>query len=132
MRKKQKKETLVKLREILQKVKKGWQRDEIVEFISGKYGHSESYANALYYQAFRLLEEQEPMGDLVEKTKNEALTRATSLYKDALAEKDYKTATRCLEMINKLNGLYTEKHEIKQDITTWTYEYNGENNEENQ
>ena len=128
--KKQKKDTQAKLREILKKVNKGWQRDEIVEFISGKYGYSESYCNHLYYKAFRLLEETEPMSDLVEKTKNEALTRATSLYKDALEKQDYKTATRCLEMINKLNGLYTEKHEIKQDITTWSYEYNGETTEQ--
>lgn len=118
--------TQVKLREILKKVNKGWQRYEVIEYMTAKYGLSETWCNSLYYQAFKLLEEKNPFDELVNKTKDEALSRANSLYKESLEKQDYKTATKCLEMMNKLNGLYTEKHEIKEEITTWTYEYNGE------
>jgi len=126
------KDTQAKIREVLQKIRRGWQRDEIVEYMVGKYQISESYANGLYYKSFKIIEEKEPFDDLVNKTKDEAITRATSLYKEALNQNDLRTATKCLEIINKLNGLYTEKHELKQEVTTWSYEYGNseENNEQ--
>jgi len=120
--------TKTKIREVLERLQKGWQKYEIVDFLVDKYELSESRCNTIYYEAFKLLEEKNPLSDIVNKTKDEALARATSLYKDTLAKQDFKTATRCLDMINKLNGLYVEKQEVKQEVTTWTYEYNGENN----
>lgn len=121
-------ETKTRIRQILDRIRKNWQKDEIVEWVKSEYGVSEITACRYYHDAQKILQDNLPDPELVDKIRNEQIARVTALARKAAENDDTKNALKALDMLNKIAGLYTEKQEV--NITSDTIKFEFDTREE--
>lgn len=103
-------------------VRNGLSKTKITEWLKDKYEISDRTAYKLIHDALADLQEATENIDM-EKIKAEYNERVEYMCEKAIQDGDLKTALRAQDMLNKMNGLYVEKQEIKAEINTWTFEY---------
>lgn len=116
-------ETKTRIRQILDRIRKNWQKDEIVEWVRSEYGVSEITARRYYHDAQKILQDNLPDPELVDKIRNEQIARVTALARKAVENGDTKNALKALDMLNKIAGLYTEKQEVNITSDTIRFEF---------
>lgn len=116
-------ETKTRIRQILDRIRKNWQKDEIVEWVKSEYGVSEITACRYYHDAQKILQDNLPDPELVDKIRNEQIARVTAIARKAVENGDTKNALKALDMLNKIAGLYTEKQEVDVKVNEWKFEY---------
>lgn len=121
-------ETKTRIRQILDRIRKNWQKDEIVEWVKSEYGVSDITARRYYHDAQKILQDNLPDPELVDKIRNEQIARITALARKADENGDTKNALKALDMLNKIAGLYTEKQEV--NITSDTIKFEFDTREE--
>lgn len=115
-------ETKRRKKEVLKKYRSGWSRKKISDWMEEEYNISQVQAYKIIHDAILDLCESTKDVDM-EEIRSAQLERAEELLQKANEKNDLKTAIKAQDMINRLNGLYVEKQEIKADIETWTFEY---------
>lgn len=115
-------ETKRRKKEVLQKYRAGWSRKKIADWLEEQYNIGATQAYKIIHDAILDLCESTKDVDM-EEIRTSQLERAEELLEKANERNDLKTAIKAQDMINRLNGLYVEKQEIKADIETWTFEY---------
>lgn len=109
---------------ILKKIRKGYSRSNLTEWVMKEYDCIKVTANKWIKQVYAdMLVDTE---DLQQSAKQIQLERLEDLLKEALESKDRKTALGALEMINKIYSLYTEKKEIKLDTDNLVFKFGDE------
>lgn len=116
-------ETKTRIRQILDRIRKNWQKDEIVEWVRSEYGVSEITASRYYHDAQKILQDNLPDPELVDKIRNEQIARVTAIARKAVENGDTKNALKALDMLNKIAGLYTEKQEVNITSDTIRFEF---------
>lgn len=115
-------ETKRRKKEVLQKYRAGWSRKKIADWLEEQYNIGATQAYKIIHDAILDLCESTKDVDYEEVRKTQ-LERAEELLEIARERNDIKSAIKAQDMINRLNGLYVEKQEIKAKIETWTFEY---------
>ena len=115
-------ETKRRKKEVLQKYRAGWSRKKIVDWLEEQYNIGATQAYKIIHDAILDLCESTKDVDYEEIRKSQ-LERAEELLEIAREKNDIKSAIKAQDMINRLNGLYVERQEIKAEIETWTFEY---------
>lgn len=115
-------ETKRRKKEVLQKYRAGWSRKKIADWLEEQYKIGATQAYKIIHDAILDLCESTKDVDYEEVRKTQ-LERAEELLEIARERNDIKSAIKAQDMINRLNGLYVEKQEIKAEIETWTFEY---------
>lgn len=116
-------ETKTRIRQILDRIRKNWQKDEIVEWVKSEYGVSEITACRYYHDAQKILQDNLPDPMLVDRIRNEQIARITAQAKKAEDKGDTKNVLKALDMLNRIAGLYTEKQEVKVTSDTIKFEF---------
>lgn len=116
-------ETKTRIRQILDKIRKNWQKDEIIDWVRNEYGISELTACKYYHDAQKILQDNLPDPELVDKIRNEQIARVTALARKADEKGDTKNALKALDMLNKIAGLYTERQEVNITSDTIRFEF---------
>ena len=114
-------ETKIRIRQILDRIRKNWQKDEIVDWVKSEYSVSDITARKYYHDAQKILQDNLPDPELVDKIRNEQIARVTALARKADEQGDTKNALKALDMLNKIAGLYTEKQEV--NVTSDTIKF---------
>lgn len=83
----------------------------ILEHLNTKYNLKKRQSVRLLHDALADLQEATSDIDLSE-TKALYIERVESMLEKALSSGDIKTALRCQDMLNKMNGLYIDKQEL--------------------
>ena len=99
---------------ILDYIRQGLSRKRTVEEICNRWGIVPKVGYDYYAKALKYLTEINKADDL-EDIKNRQIERLEGVVESALDRNNYQDATRALDIINKLNGLYTEKANITVD-----------------
>ena len=99
---------------ILDYIRQGLSRKRTVEEICNRWGIVPKVGYDYYAKALKYLSEINKADDL-EDIKNRQIERLEGVVESALDRNNYQDATRALDIINKLNGLYTEKANITVD-----------------
>lgn len=115
-------ETKRRKKEVLQKYRKGWSRKKIADWLEEQYNIKACQAYKIIHDAILDLCESTKDVDYEEIRKSQ-LERAEELLEIAREKNDIKSAIKAQDMINRLNGLYIEKQEIKAEIENWTFDY---------
>lgn len=123
-------ETKARVREAVKKLKRNWQKDEVIEWAKGEYGVSERTALRYYQEAQRMLQENVPDPEFVKQVRSEQIARITALARKADEKGDTKSALKALDMINKITGLYTEKQEVNITSDTIRFEFDTRDEEQ--
>ena len=99
--------------EIMLRIREGWSRKKIADWLEDTYGISYQYALNQITECFKQLVVANE--GIVESARDVQIERIENLIVTALESKDRNTVTKCIDMLNKIYGLYTEKKEV--DIT---------------
>lgn len=105
--------TKKKIREALSLIKKGWQKNEIEEYFEEKYDLTQRAAYDYYHDALVLLEQNHPLEEFAQQVRDEQIARVTDIYKTALERNNLGIALKAADMLNKINGLYKDEHDIR-------------------
>lgn len=109
-------EKIVKLRHqvILGLIRKGFSRAQIVEELTDRWDVCVNSINSYYNDALEYLGELS-LGEDIGKVKKKQLERLEAQMKECIERHNYTNAARYNDMINKINGLYTENQNINLD-----------------
>lgn len=105
-------ETKRRVREVIDKIRKSWQKDEIYAWLQETYDVSERTCYDYYHDAQKILQENLPEPELVDQIRNEQIARITLIMKTSMEKGDNKSALKAADMLNKIAALYTEKQDI--------------------
>ena len=109
-------ERLLKLRHsvILGLIRKGYSRAQIIEELMDRWEVSDDSINNYYNAAIDYLGEL-CVGEDIGKVKKKQIERLEAQMKACIDRGNYTNAARYNDMINKINGLYTENHNVNID-----------------
>lgn len=109
-------ERLVKLRHsvILGLIRKGYSRAQIIEELMERWDVCDDSVNKYYNAAIDYLGELS-LGEDIGKVKKKQIERLEAQMKECIERHNYTNAARYNDMINKINGLYTENQNINID-----------------
>lgn len=99
--------------EIMLRIREGWSRKKIADWLEETYKISYQYALNQISECFKQLVTANE--GIVESARDMQIERIENLIVEALESKDRKTVVKCHDMLNKIYGLYTERKEV--DIT---------------
>lgn len=105
--------TKKKIREALSLIKKGWQKNEIEEYFEEKYDLTQRAAYDYYHDALVMLEANHPLEEFAQQVRDEQIARVTDIFKTALERNNLGIALKAADMLNKINGLYKDEHDIR-------------------
>lgn len=105
-------ETKKRIKEVLDKVRKAWTKLKIIDWLCETYNLSDRQAYDYYHDALYWLQQAHSNEDEAKAIRAEQIERITNMMDEALSVKDFKTATKCQEMLNKIYQLYVEKKEV--------------------
>ena len=105
--------TKQRIREALKLIKKGWQKNEIEEYFEEKYDLTQRAAYDYYHDALVMLESNHPLEEFAQQVRDEQIARVTDIYKTALERNNLNAALKAADMLNKINGLYKEEHDVR-------------------
>lgn len=97
--------------EIMLRIREGWSRKRISDWLMETYGITYQYSLNQISECFKQLVAANE--GIVESARDMQVERLENLIVEALESNDRKTATKCLDMINKIYGLYSEKKDIE-------------------
>lgn len=106
-----KNEKKARLDHIIEKIREGYSRKSLVDWVMETYGLQYKNAWANVDQSYKMLADTNNE-ELIESARAVQLERAEAILKDSLEHGDRKSALKALEILNKLNSLYVEKREI--------------------
>lgn len=109
-------ERLLKLRHsvILGLIRKGYSRAQIIEELMDRWEVSDDSINNYYNAAIDYLGEL-CVGEDIGKVKKKQIERLEAQMKACIDRGNYTNAARYNDMINKINGLYTENQNVNID-----------------
>lgn len=105
--------TKQRIREALKLIKKGYQKNEIEEYFEDKYNLTQRMAYDYYHDALVLLEKNQPLDEFAQQVRDEQIARLLDIYKMALDRSNLSAALKAADMLNKINGLYKEEHDVR-------------------
>lgn len=95
------------------------------------YGISESQAKEYWHDAVYLLQHDDSLDDrAVEDVKAAQISKITAMQKEAEKRKDWKTALKCQDMLNKIYQLYVDKKEVTVNSDTIRFEFDMKTDDE--
>lgn len=106
-----KNEKKARLNIIIEKIREGYSRKRLVEWVQENYGFSYKYSWDHVNEAYKMLADTNNE-ELVESTRAVQLERCEAILKEALEHGDRKSALKALDIINRMNSLYIEKKEV--------------------
>lgn len=116
-------ETKRRIKEVLSKVRKAWTKLKIMDWLCETYNLSERQAYDYYHDALYWLQQAHSNEDDAKTIRAEQIERITTMMNEALDAKDFKTATKCQEMLNKIYQLYVEKKEVNVTADTIHFKF---------
>ena len=107
---------MLKLRHkvILGLIRKGYSRAQVVEELTDRWNVSDVSINRYYNDAIEYLGEL-ALGEDIGQIKKKQIERLEAQMKECIARGNFTNAVRYNDMINKINGLYTENQNINID-----------------
>lgn len=96
------------------RIKEGYTRLSILEFLSKELGYSLSFSYALYADASKEIDQRSIQN--FGKDLKEDIERFENLYQKAMKDKNMKEAREVLKEISKLKGHYVERVELNGQI----------------
>ena len=117
-----------RIAEVIKRIRKGWSRAKILEWIEDQWEVSKSSASNYIKMAYEVL--GEASDEVIENSRIIQLERLEDLLKDALEGNDRASSLKALDMINRLHGLYIEKKEVKLDTQKLKFSFGDEAEED--
>lgn len=108
-------ELVMRNQAILCLMAEGYSRPMIVKELMARWEINKTTANKYLRQSVQSLVEDNE--EFIKNARDIALARLENLMKDAYEAHDRKSFLSAMEQYNKINGLYTEKHEVKEDVS---------------
>lgn len=108
---------------IIEKIREGYSRKRLVQWVIENYGFSYKYSWQQVADAYKVLSDMNNE-ELIESTRAIQLERTESILKDALEKGDHKNALKAIEIINKMYSLYVEKREISVESNDLVFKIN--------
>lgn len=106
-----KNEKKARLNVLIEKIREGYSRKRLVEWVQENFGFTYKYSWDLTAEAYKMLADMNNE-ELVESTRAIQLERTEAILKEALEKGDHKNALKALDIINRMYSLYVEKKEI--------------------
>ena len=92
-------------------IRQGLSRQRVIEEIANRWGVSLNVSDKYYKEALEgLVIENDAV---VDAARNIAIERLNKMVEDCSMQHRYDSALKALDLLNKINGLYTEKKEIE-------------------
>lgn len=109
---------------IIKHIRKGKSKEFLVDFVVNNYNLSEITANNYIRAAYKMVNDwtTEKLNEL----KSIQQERIEALFNEAVESNDRTNALKALDLINKMNGYYTEKIEADVTVTDYTFKFGGE------
>lgn len=98
---------LIEVRAVAEKLRKGWSRSKIVDYLMTELGMSQTTAYARINKALEWISLSD--ADLIDKAREVQMERLDDILEQVLKEKNFNAAIKCLDLQNKLQGLYENK-----------------------
>jgi len=122
-------EVKVKIAKLVDYIRQGWSRRRILEVAQNEFGYSYQQAIKYVHDAYVVLSED--ADEVIEQAKGIQIERIETLLKNALDCKDNKTATKALDMLNKIYSLYIDKKEVDVNVEDLRFTFGDEELDEN-
>ncbi len=116
-----------RLAEIIKRIRKGWSRAKLIEWIKEQWEVADSTASLYVKDAYEILAEN--ADEVIEKSRAIQIERLEDLLVDAIKDKDRNNSLKALDMLNKIYSLYIEKKEVKLDNSTLKFSFGDEGDE---
>lgn len=119
----------VRIKEIVSKIRKGWSRAKIIDYIISTYKLTKGPAYKLMGEAYERLavkcEKQiEAAREIqIDRIENILQSALEAVGPDGKVDPDNATALKCLDMLNRIFALYTEKKDVTIDGKTLRFEF---------
>lgn len=97
-----------KIRDVLKLIKKGWQKNEIYDYMLEHYGIRQRDAYDYYHDALCLMEQNEPLEEYALQVRDEQIARITDIYKTAMERNNFNAALKAADMLNRIGALYSD------------------------
>lgn len=95
------------------------------------YDISESQAKEYWHDAVYLLQHDDSLDDrAVEDVKAAQISKITVMQKEAEERRDWKTALKCQDMLNRIYQLYVDKKEVTVNSDTIRFEFDMKTDDE--
>lgn len=92
-------------------IRQGLSRQRVIEEIANRWSVSMYTADKYYKEALEsLVIENDAVADAA---RNLAIERLNKMTEDCIQQHRYDSALKALDLLNKINGLYTEKKEVE-------------------
>ena len=98
---------------VIDYIKQGLAKYRVVQELMKRWGLCKGSANTYFNDALNYLKEE--IADVNKYNYEIALSRLESIVEDSLSNNNRKDAMAAMDMINKIQGLYKEKIEVKED-----------------
>lgn len=96
--------------EILKKIRRGWSRKRLVQWVVENYELSYSYAWKQVADCYAMLAEINK--DYVETVRDVQLERIESILAESIESGDRQSSLKAIDLINKIFSLYVEKKDL--------------------
>lgn len=117
-------ETHKRILETLGHIRDGWSKRKCIDWLSEKYDITDTRAYCIYHDSVYYMEIAD---DLFEDSAKAAKTiqkeRLEEIINKSMESKQYNTAMRAIDLVNKLEQLYIEKQEIKVETDTIRFKF---------
>ena len=114
-----------KIREVISWLRKGNSRKKCVEKLMDKYDYSVHQARKYVHDAFVDIYDASTVADNSE-LKEVYIDRIEEMLTTALESKNLISATRLMDMLNKITGMYVEKQEVDVKIKDMQFKFGNE------
>lgn len=116
-------------KEILDLIAKGYSRRMVLDYLEEKYPEDKEWNRRYqYYESLKALKNIEP--EFLEHIRNIQKERLEHIISNAVVGRDYIAATKAVEVMNKMFGVYETKQTVKIEDSTIKFEFGNVNNEE--
>lgn len=116
---------MLKVADIIELLKAGWEKRDIIEEVKTRNKCSDRYANSLYHDAIVLIVENSTKTG-IEDLLAVQTTRIMAIVKEAIEKKNWSTALKAYDMMNRMHGLYNEKKEVEVKLKDLQFKFGNE------
>lgn len=111
-------------------MRKGWSNSQIVKHLKEKDDIGETTARNTIRKAYEWLKDNEASG-YVESIRRKQVERSEYLLQQAVEARDWQTANKIVDTLNKVLGLYETKQKVEIVGDEIKFKFGGENKDEN-
>lgn len=111
-------------------MRKGWSNSQIVKHLKEKDDIGETTARNTIRKAYEWLKDNEASG-YVESIRRKQVERSEFLLQQAVEARDWQTANKIVDTLNKVLGLYETKQKVEIIGDEIKFKFGGENKDEN-